>query len=287
MEIADLKTLVAVVNHSSITRAAEDLHRVPSGVTTRILQLEESLGVQLFLREKKRLQVTPKGRELYEYATKIIDLLDEAERRMTCATPGGKFHIGASDGTLASRLSVPLARLNKKYPEINLEITTGTGGHLWGLLLENSLDAAFVSDPPLDDRIKAKPVFEEELVFIAPAKHKPIRKPADLEVSTVLAFKEGCTYRQHLMDWFNEHNSEPERIAELPSDYAIYGGAAAGMGVGMVPKSVMKLFPKTEAISIHPLRHPLAKSVTVLAWRKEMESANLSALMDCLPRSFG
>lgn len=282
MEIADLKTLISVVNHGSITRAAEELHRVPSGVTTRILQLEESLGVQLFLREKKRLQVTPKGRELYEYAMRITDLLSQAEHRMQNMKPGGRFRVGAVDSTFASRLSVPLAKLTAKHSEMKLELTAGSSDYLYGLLMENCLDVAFVIDPPRDNHIEITPVFEEELVFIAPAKHKPIRHPSDLEVPTVLTFKEGCSYRKRLLRWFREYDREPERIAEMPSDYAVLAGAAAGMGVGLSPKSAVGFFEKTGAISVHRMRHSLAKAVTLMAWKKEMESANISSLLKCL-----
>lgn len=282
MEIADLKTLVAVVEHGGITRAAEELHRVPSGITARILQLEESLGVQLFLREKKRLVITPKGRELYDLAGNILDLLAQAERQMKNTKPGGSFHIGVLESTLAARLPGPLARLSAEYPAIKLELTTGTTGYLYDQLLNNHLDVAFVVDPPPDERLETMPVFKEELVFIAPAGQKPILTPGDLKTNTVLAFQEGCTYRKRLLSWFNDHNHEPERIIDLPSHYAILGGAAAGMGVGVVPKSVVRLFPETDAISIQPLEHPLAQIVTVLAWRKELKSANIEALISCL-----
>lgn len=287
MEIADLKTLIAVVEQGSITRAAGELHRVPSGVTARILQLEESLGVQLFLREKKRLLVTPKGRELYDYARKIVDLASQAEKRMKDSKPGGRFHIGALESTLASRLPGPLAKLSADCPELTLELTTGTSSSLCELLSDNRLDAVFVVDPPPDERVDTLPVFGEELVFIAPARHKPIHDPDDFNVKTVLAFTEGCTYRKRFLSWFAEYGWEPERIVELPTHYSILGGAAAGMGVGVVPRSVAALFPKTEAISIHPLRHPLSKAVTVLAWKKELKSANIAALIRCVKEQDG
>ncbi|MEG6501607.1 LysR family transcriptional regulator, partial [Desulfovibrio sp. 1214_IL3152] len=95
MEMTDLRTLVSVMETGSITAAAKALNRVPSGVTMRILQLEESLGVQLFLREKKRLYPTDKAHTLHQYALRILALTEEAESRVRGMAPGGKFRIGA------------------------------------------------------------------------------------------------------------------------------------------------------------------------------------------------
>jgi Transcriptional regulator len=77
--VSDTGIGMAVMEEGSISHAAKTLHRVPSGVTARILQMEADLGVQLFLREKKRLLPTAKGQTLYDYARRVLALLDEAE----------------------------------------------------------------------------------------------------------------------------------------------------------------------------------------------------------------
>jgi DNA-binding transcriptional LysR family regulator len=282
VEIADLKTLITVVERGGITNAAKELNRVPSGVTTRIIQLEESLGVQLFLREKKRLMVTPKGLELCDYAKKIMYLLAEAERRVKTAEPGGLFRIGAMESTLASRLPGPLAKLHLRYEDLRLELTTGTSRCLFELLLDNRLDAVFIADPPPDERIEHALVFEEKLVLIASAGHKPICGPRDTEGATALVFKDGCSYRNRLLNWFRACGLEPGRTAELASYHAIMGAAAAGMGIGIVPVSVVELFPKQEALSMHQFDHPSANVATALVWRKGMTNANITALQNCV-----
>ena len=95
MEVSDLRTFLAVMDSGSISHAAKALHRVPSGITARIMQMEEDLGVQLFLREKKRLLPTARGQTLYTYARKICALMDEAELCVKGMEPGGRLRIGA------------------------------------------------------------------------------------------------------------------------------------------------------------------------------------------------
>lgn len=284
MELTDLRTLVSVMETGSITAAAKELNRVPSGVTTRILQLEESLGVPLFLREKKRLHPTDKAQTLYDYALKILAMVDEAENRVRSMAPGGKFRIGALESAAAVRLPEVLARLHAGYPQISLELSIGTSRSLYEDILENRLDAAFVVDMPQDERLARMAAFSEELVVIAPEGHDAIHYPDDIGRKTVLAFQGGCAYRDRLVSWFRAFGREPERIAELASYHAIVGGVIAGMGVGVVPESVLHLCRSDGTLSVHPLEHPLCKATIELVWRKSLLSANMTALHQCLHR---
>lgn len=282
MEIADLKTLIAVVECSGITRAAEQLNRVPSSITTRILQLEANLGEKLFIREGKRLLITHKGQLLYNYAKQIIELMDEALLQVTSTTPKGKLRIGAMESTAAVRLPNLLAKLHLTYPQVDLELTTGTSNALFLGLLANQLDTIFIADTPADKRLEKVVAFQEQLVIVAPKDHHIINTPQDIKKRTLLVFKDGCSYRDRLINWFLEHNVKAERIAELSSYHAILGGISAGMGVGIVPKAVVDIFPDKQTLSSHPLAQPMANATTDLVWRKGMLSANIAALQSCL-----
>lgn len=283
MEIADLKALVTVIEQGGITKAARELNRVPSGITTRILQLEESLGVKLFLREKKKLIVTPKGEELYDYAKKILGLVDEAEWQLKSNEPGGLFRIGSMENTLAARLYQPLSQLHADYLDICIELTTGTGQAHYEKLMDNQLDAIFIADAPADERCDSVPVFEERLCVIAHRSHPPIMSPADIGDTALLAFNEGCAYRARLLEWFEAAGANHGRIVSLASCHAIMGCAVSSMGIGLIPASILDDFPQKDTLSINQLPQPYARTCTWLVWRKGMASANLAALRRCLP----
>ena len=72
MELSDLVVFRTVVSAGGVTRAANQLHRVQSNVTTRVKNLEDELGVALFIREGRRMQLTPAGKVLLGYAERII-----------------------------------------------------------------------------------------------------------------------------------------------------------------------------------------------------------------------
>ena len=112
MELADLQVFTTVVEEGGIAAAARKLHRVPSSVTTRVQQLEATLGVRLFVRERQRLHLSTEGERLLEYADRMLRLADEA-RSAVAGLPGGVLRLGALESTTASRLPAVLGRFHR------------------------------------------------------------------------------------------------------------------------------------------------------------------------------
>src|SRR5690554_6583159 len=107
MELSDLHVFRTVVEAGGITHAAKRLHRVQSNVTARIRKLEEDLQVQLFVRESRRLQLTPAGRTLLGYADQLLGLAARAREALHDTTPRGLLRIGTMESTAGVRLPAP------------------------------------------------------------------------------------------------------------------------------------------------------------------------------------
>ena len=148
MDFVDLQVFKCVVDEGGIIKAARKLHRVPSSVTTRIQQLETSLGVTLFHRDRQRLHLSPTGELLLAYAERLIQLSDEARAVVSGGMPKGALKLGALESTTASRLPRILADFHRRYPEVRLELTTGTNDDLMTKVADRRLDAAFTAEPP-------------------------------------------------------------------------------------------------------------------------------------------
>ena len=110
MNHTTLEIFKTVAQERSVTRAAKRLGRAQSNITTRIHQLEEELGVELFARGNKRMLLSPAGEHFLGYALKILSLAEEARQALHPATPGGNLRMGAMDATAASRLPPLLPR---------------------------------------------------------------------------------------------------------------------------------------------------------------------------------
>src|SRR4030095_16507745 len=92
IDLAALEIIKAVVDQGSITKAATRLNRVPSNVTTRVKQLEERLGTQLFRRGNRRLVLSAEGKCLLGYADRLLSLSREAAAAPPRRPPGGAVH---------------------------------------------------------------------------------------------------------------------------------------------------------------------------------------------------
>ena len=126
MNFVALQVFKAVVAEGGISAAAKKLHRVQSNITTRIQQLEASLGVELFIREKRRLVLSSAGELFLGYADRMLQLSEQARDSMRGDTPRGVLRIGTLESTAASRLPPLLSRYHEKHPSVRVELTTGT-----------------------------------------------------------------------------------------------------------------------------------------------------------------
>jgi len=280
IDLSDLHVFRTVVQAGGITRAAERLNRVQSNVTTRIQKLEEDLGVTLFLREGKRLQLTPTGRTLLEYAERLLALAEEARAAVHDVVPRGLLRFGAMESTAAVRLPGPMTRLQDRYPDLILELHTGDPRQLTADLLAGDLDAALVAGPVSDPRLGAQLLYEEDLIIVAGLRHPPIACPGDVKDGTMLAFHPGCPHRKRLEDWFAGSGTPIEKVVEVASYHAILGCAAAGMGVALMPRSVLDSYAERDRLSLHDLPLEYRRLRTSLIWRGPEMPVKVAALAE-------
>jgi DNA-binding transcriptional LysR family regulator len=281
MNFADLQVFKSVVDEGGVIRAANKLHRVPSAVTTRIKQLEASMGVKLFHRDKQRLHLSPAGELLLDYAERLIQLSEEARDVVTGTTPRGVFKLGALESTTASRLPPILAGFHARYPDVRLELTTGTNDGLLGQLAERKLDAAFIAEVPTGRTVEHMPVFTEQLTLISSEDHAPIKRAGDVEGLSLIAFPEGCAYRRVLQRWLGADSLATFRVLDLSSYHAIVACVAAGTGIALVPESVLDTMPHAN-VRRHAIPKAQSQITTPLVWRRGEISASVLALRTLL-----
>src|SRR5258708_38664995 len=110
MDLSALHIFRSVAEAGGVTRAAEKLNRVQSNVTTRVRQLESELGVDLFVREGKRLHVSPAGKLFLDYAERLLDLARGGREGGPQAQPPGRLRLGTGGGAGPMALPPPLNR---------------------------------------------------------------------------------------------------------------------------------------------------------------------------------
>ena len=278
MNLTALQIFKSVVEQGGVNKAAAKLHRVPSNVTTRIKQLEEQLGAKLFLRIGRRLALSAEGKLLLPLADQLLRLSSEAEAALRNEKPRGTLRIGALESTAASRLPPVLSRYHQLYPDVQIELVTGTSGALVSRVHKEEVEAAFVAEPFNANGLEIQTAFVEELVLITPKSFGQVRSAKDIGNRTVIAFSAGCSYRQRLETWLGASKVLPDRVMEFQSYHAIIACVAAGSGLAVVPRAVLELTRADRNVAMTALPARIAKTRTQLVWRREHHSATLDAM---------
>lgn len=249
-----------VAREQSITRAAELLGRVPSNMTTRIQQLEAEIGVALFQRETRRMELTEEGRTYLEYADQILNLADEARQVVNPSGPTGVLRIGSMEATAATRLPAPLAAFNAKWPQVTINLSTGPTRQLIDELTARRIDCALVAMPsgegwPSTAELDTTPLFREELVLLLPPGHAQVESSDEIRPRSLAAFAPGCSYRAVAQEWVSGFVANPSllQVQEVRSYHAMVACTAAGSCFSILPRSVLGIVPDAERFTTKPL----------------------------------
>ena len=287
VNLDDLRIFLAVVESGGVTRAAEQLHRVQSNITIRIRQLEEKLGVDLFTREGRRLRLAPAGEQLLPYARQLLALAEEASSAVRDDTPRGPLVLGAMDSTAAVRLPTPLSHFVQRYPEVQFTLKSGNPDQLAAGVLAGKLHAALIPRPAAQGPFESEPMYSEELVIVARTDQPPMGRKGQPLPPSVVAFEKGCPHRARLESWYETHDCLPTRTVEITSYHAMLGCLSAGMGVALLPRSVLATFAQPEAFSVHTLPAAQRRLEIALVWRRGTLSPSLRALIATLKPQTG
>ncbi|MGJ4751996.1 LysR family transcriptional regulator [Leptospira kmetyi] len=272
MEISSLKIFREVAVEGSFTKAAEKLHYVQSNVTMRIQLLERELGDRLFQRTKAGVTLTPKGKILLEYAEKILFFSDEARKALSSSgDPQGVLRIGSGETTSSIRLPSYIAKFHSKFPKVKLSIHPGNTGDLLQGLIKRELDGAFLYEDFSHPTTVSRPIFTENLKVVTPKNFKTIRAlTSSLDNLSILVFKPGCIFRNRLEQWLISQKIGPRSVVELNSMDSILSCVMAGMGISLLPESILKSRKLDRFISSFPIPKEFSQVRTFFVFRKDV-----------------
>lgn len=270
MDLQALKIFQAVAKRGSFSGAARELNYAQSNITTKIQQLESQLQTVLFYRHNRGVTLTAKGKTLMLYAEKIFQLIEETNKVMKDEqTPKGPLLIGSMETTAAVRLPPILAKYHHDYPEVDITLKTGPTQEHIQAVLEYKLDGAFVAGPVNHHELNESAIMEEELVLITDMKQPSLLSIQDLQTRTLLVFRTGCSYRAKLEQWLNNERIIPNKIMEFGTLEAIIGCVAAGLGVSLLPFSVIEKYVNSGTLNYHSIPIEYRYAETMFIYRKD------------------
>ncbi|AJP56330.1 LysR family transcriptional regulator [Pandoraea vervacti] len=237
MDLGLLKTLVAVVDEGSFTRAAQRVHRTQSTVSQQIRRLEDDVGRQLLMRDRSGVNVTPTrhGELLAQYARKLLAISMEAVDAMENDARVSTVRVGLPEDIDARRMADMLSRFVQTHGDIRLDIVAGMSTDLRERLSAGDLELALVKrEPGQGDALMAWP---ETLVWAMAANADTdalAHAPAPLAL-----FPQGCIYRQRAIRCLDAAQ-RPWRMAFGSHSLAgIQAAVSSGLGVSVLPETVL------------------------------------------------
>ncbi|MEJ5060197.1 MULTISPECIES: LysR family transcriptional regulator [unclassified Pseudomonas] len=268
MDVTDLKVVDAVARHGSMNKAANELNTVQSNVSARIRALEDELGVALFQRSAKGVQVTPAGRRILPFAARLSKLLKDASvAARDDGHPKGVLEIGTLETTLALRLPLLIAQFAKTYPEVRPVVRTGTTCSLIQGVIDCKLEGAFVAGPVNHPDLHSEVAFREELVLVTSPALRSLEDIAGVDNLKTVVFRIGCSYRQRLDTLLVSLGVVAPEPLEFGSIEAIIACVSAGVGVTLLPKGVVDHAAREGMVAVHELPTELAEVETVFVRR--------------------
>lgn len=230
-KLENYRVFCKVAQHKSFSGAAQELFLSQPAVSQSVRQLEEQLGMQLFVRSSKKVELTPQGSILYEYASSALGLLESAEQQLSgLQTLGaGQLRLGAGDITARHLLLPALERFHQLYPKVHLSIFNRTSASSLELLHAGRIDAAFVNLPIEDDRITVHWESPVQDIFVAGQKFAELKdKPLtarQLARLPLIMLEHKANSRVYVQRFFLRQGVELQPEIELAS-YELMGELA-------------------------------------------------------------
>lgn len=178
----------------------------------------------------------------------------------------GQLLLGAYESIAAIRLPVFLAKYHRLYPDVDLSLVTGESTDLSQKVLEYEIDGAFITDGYRLTDMEWSQVFHEKLVLIYPCGKE---SPESAAQKGVLVFPRPCAYRERLEQWFQEKGIALKKKVELGSADGMIECVSAGMGVSILPFSLVEKASKLGVISIHRIGKRLESVPIMFVKRKD------------------
>lgn len=284
-----LKVFHAVAKLLSFTKAAEALHMTQPAVTFQVRQLEEYFNTRLFDRTHNKVNLTPAGSKVYEFADRIFDLYDEMENSVRELTGeiSGALTIGASTTIAEYMLPTLLGKFKANYPDINIRLKVSNTEGIVSMVEHNVIDLGVVEASVSNKNLIVEVCHDDQLVVVTPPDHQLADqqsvKPQELKAFPFICREEGSGTREVIIDYLNEasiNQSDMNFCLELGSPEALKGAVEAGMGISILSRSTIAKELKLGSLEAVTLDPPLSRPFSFVRQRQKFRVRVMEELLE-------
>jgi LysR family cys regulon transcriptional activator len=243
MNVQQLRSVYAIVKHDlNLTRAAEHLHATQPGLTKHVQGLEAELGVDLFVRHKKRfIGLTPAGHAILPIAARAVDVFDELRR-----TARGFANDHADVLTLATSptqarcfLPAVIQQFSLRYPKTRLHVLQGGVNHSIDLVNHGKANFCISSMPSkANDQMEFFPCYDHQWLLLVPPSHSLLQKRpltlADIAQHPLITYEEGFSSRALIVDRFHAQGLTPNIVLDAADNDIMKRCVFSGIGIAII-----------------------------------------------------
>lgn len=242
MDTTTLRTFIALSQIKNFTKTAQQLFVAQSTVTNRIRDLEQELGVTLFSRTRKQVDLTPAGQKFLPYAQKFVSLeITALQDIQVSPTYTQEIMIGTTNTIYECHLQKKLRAYLQQKPPISLGVTIGHTPDMLQALQEKTLDAVFSFSPFFRDGYSCQTYKTDTLLLVCEAKDTTYAQgihAADLQTIQYLF----CNFALqgvglYIQDLFPRHHRFP---LEIDNSTKLPQYVADGLGYTFLPESLVE-----------------------------------------------
>lgn len=285
LNLDQLATFAKVVETGSFSAAAEKLGLTQPAVSLQIRQLEKRLGAALLERAGKKARPTAAGSELLGHADRIDAAVASAIESVArhASETIGHVRLGTDNTVTIFLLPRVLGALRKRYPGLEISVSTGNAADIVKAVAENRIDLALATLPVSGRALEVSPVIEDAIVAIAPRDMALPQRltAANLAKLPLLLSQPGSASRRITDRWFARGDATINPAMTLGSAEAIKAMAIAGLGCGILPEMAVGKEGR-EAFVVRELSPRLHRTLGVVIRKDKRLSKGLKAAYDAL-----
>ena len=295
MELRQLKYFVAVAEELNFGRAAERVYLTQPALSQQVRKLEEDLGVTLFRRSRRQVELTEAGQALLKGTRRVLVEIEQIVQtvREVGGAGSSRLRVGFPEYANHTPVAKILQAFRKRYPDVELEehemfLLQQTPRQVSGLR-NGTLDVGFLLLPVDDDALALERVLSIELVAALPEGH-PLTAQREVPMRALAGERLILFSRRfhpnsydYIVGCCKEAGFSPNVVQrnepQLYSGSTTYRMVASGAGIGIVvPPLALGTLPP--GVVFRPLREPTPALDLVAAWRRNDPSPNLRAFLE-------
>jgi DNA-binding transcriptional LysR family regulator len=284
MDIAALKTFLAVAQERSFSRAAAKVHRTQPAVSQAVRRLEVDLGEQLFDRSSKSGTLTDAGKVLQNYGERLVRLAEEAESAMRELRDlrRGRVLIGANEAAVHTLLPL-IGKFRHSYPDIAIDVRRVPARQIAVEVQQGSLDFGALTFHPSEEGLLEVPVGSDELVLLVSPAHTLAKRPqvsmAEVAEHPVIAHNDPSPARERVLRLFEEQQIPLNMVIALPSLDGIKRAVELSLGVALLPRRCAVTEIASKRLVAVPINGISRKREVTLVCRKAHRSHAADAFL--------